>query len=140
MTTIKVDLCAGDKAEYGVGDQDLSVDVESLKDMRASENSAIDQEIGMALSLFIPMLEEGVIQVAHCGRVTAWLALRNAGIDVKWNDFDPRLNRATFTVERDEQRPPAGGPSAPSSAGDSEQSTSSKRSSRSSASKPTSTP
>lgn len=138
MTMIKVRLCDGDRAEYGAPEE-LTVDVEALKDLRASENSAIDQEIGMALSLFIPLMEEGVTQVAHAGRVTAWLGLRNAGMDVKWNDFDPRLNRAVFTVERDDPKT-AGGPSEPSSEGDSEPTTSSGRSSRSSASKRTSTP
>lgn len=138
MTMIKVRLCDGDRAEYGAPEE-LTVDVEALKDLRASENSAIDQEIGMALSLFIPLLEEGVHQVAHAGRVAAWLGLRNAGIDIKWNDFDPRLNRAVFTVERDDPKTD-GGPSEPSSEGDSEPTTSSGRSSRSSASKRTSTP
>lgn len=140
MTVIKVRLCDGDKAEYGVSHDELTVDVESLKDLRASEHAAIDQEIGMALSLFIPAMEDGLTQVAHVGRIAAWLGLRNAGVDIKWNDFDPRLGRATITVERDEQSPPDGGPSESSSGKDSEPSTSSGRSNRSSASKPTSTP
>lgn len=139
MTVIKVRLCNGDVAEYGCPEE-VSVDVETLKDLRSSEHAAIDQEIGMALSLFIPLMEEGVTQVAHVARLAGWLGLRNAGHNMKWEDFDPRLGRATITVERDDQNPPAGGPSEPSSEGDSEQSTSSKRSSRSSASKPTSTP
>lgn len=139
MTVIKVRLCAGDCAEYGAPEE-LTVDVEALKDLRASQNAEIDQEIGMALSLFIPLMEEGITQVAHVGRLAAWLGLRNHGDAPKWADFDPRLNRATITVERDDPKPPAGGPSEPSSAEDSEPTTSSTRSSRSSASKRTSTP
>lgn len=139
MTVIKIRLCDGDRAEYGCPEE-MTVDVESLKDLRSSEHAAIDQEIGMALSLFIPLMEEGVVQVAHVGRLTAWLGMRNAGIDIKWADFDPRLGRATITAESDDQNPPAGGPSELSSEGDSGQSTSSKPSSRSSASKRTSTP
>lgn len=137
MTMIKIRLCDGDRAEYGTPEE-MTVDVESLKDLRASEHAAIDEQIGMALSLFIPLMEEGVTQVAHVGRIAAWLGLHNAGIDIKWKDFDPRLNRATFTVEGNEQLPPVGGPSESSSEGDSEPSTSSGRSSRSSASKRTS--
>lgn len=138
MTVIKIRLCNGDVAEYGAPEE-LTLDVESVKDMRASEQAAIDQEIGMALSMFVNLMEDGVVSVAHVGRVAGWLALRNAGINLPWNDFDPRLGRATITVERDEQRPPAGGPSQPSSE-DSAPPTSSKPSNRSSASKRTSTP
>lgn len=140
MTVIKIRLCDGDRAEYGITADELSVDVESLKDLRASEHAVLDEQIGMALSLFIPLMEEGVLQVAHVARIAAWLGLRDAGQDIKWKDFDPRLNRAKFTVEGNEQRPPAGGPSESSSVGDSALVTSSKPSSRSSASKRTSTP
>lgn len=135
MTMIKVHLGDADRADYGAPEE-LTVDVEALKDMRASEHQAIDEEMGMALSIFISLMEDGLMQVAYVGRVAAWLGLRNAGVTVKWADFDPRLNRATFTVERD--NPPAGGPSGPSSEEDSAPATSSKPSNRSSASKRTS--
>lgn len=137
MTVIKVRLCDGDVAEYGCP-QEVTVDVESLKDLRASEHAAIDQEIGMALAVFLPAMEDGLVQVAHVGRLSAWLGLRNAGVDIKYSDFDPRLGRATITAERDDH-PPVDGPSELSSEGDSGPTTSSTPSNRSSASKRTST-
>lgn len=112
--------------------------MEALKDLRASEHQAIDEQIGMALSVFLPLMEDGLVSVAHVGRIVAWLGMRNAGHEIKWTDFDPRLGRATFTVEGgSEQRPPVGGPSDDSSE-ESTPGTSSKPSNRSSASRRTS--
>jgi len=117
MTVIKIRLCEGDRLEYGC-DEELSLDVESLKDLRADEHSKIDEAIGTSMALFIPMMESPgpTLAVAHVARLAAWLALRSAGIDIEWAKFQPRLMRAAITREGDDEpRPPVGGPSGDSS-------------------------
>lgn len=140
MAVIEIRLCEADREEYG-GPEVLTVDAEALKDLRAAEHQAIDEAIGMALSMFIPLLESGPLSIAHVGRIAAWLGLRNAGVTVEWGKFDPRLMRATVERLGDDTRPPdAGtGPSEDSSEEHSPE-TSSTPSNRSSASRRTSRP
>lgn len=125
MAVIKVRLCDLDREEYG-GPEELTVDVEALKDLRAGEHESIDGATNMALSMFIPLLEDGPLKIAHVGRLAAWLGLRNAGIDVDYKKFDPRLMRATVERVGDDERPPAIG-SSTSSSGEGRRASSSKR-------------
>lgn len=136
MALIKIRLCNADREEYG-GPEELTVSVEALKDLRAAEHQAIDEAMGMALSMFIPLMEDGPLSIAHVGRIAAWLGLRNAGTEVTWDKFNPRLLRATIERHGDDTRPPASGPS-DASFGEPTPVTSSKPSNHSSASKRTS--
>lgn len=111
MARIRIQLCPGDQAELGV-DGDLVLDLEALKDLRASELQELDRALGGPAALFLPVLEHPKLpDIAHARRVAVFLALRQAGHDVEYAKCDPRLARAVFTREVDAPVPPADGPS-----------------------------
>jgi hypothetical protein len=121
VTKIRVQLCEEDRKEYGSEEGPLpevmTLDLETLKDLRASELDAIDRALGVPLALFLEPLESWELKRAQVTKVAAWLAARGEGGVAPFADFDPRLLRATF-VREDEASPPAGpegGPLGPSS-------------------------
>jgi hypothetical protein len=107
MTIIRVLLCAEDQARYGVGV--LLFDSEKLKDMQADELVTFEQESDIAVASVLPLIEPTVSKLAISRRVAAFLALRQAGHDVRWVGFQPKLLRAEFEqVEVTRADPPAG--------------------------------
>ena len=120
MTIIRVRLCELDRKEHGVDGEllpeELTVDLEALKDLPAGDLEAIDLAIGVPLVAFLRPLETGQLSSAQVRWVAAWLAVREAtGRTEAMKDFQPRLLRATFAREVDEQLPPATGASETSS-------------------------
>ncbi len=107
MTTIRVLLCAEDQDRYQVGE--LLLDIERLKDMPADELVTFEQESDAALASLLPLIEPTVSKLAIARRAAAFLAVRQAGHDVRWDDFQPRLLRAEFEpLEVPRADPPAG--------------------------------
>ncbi|MFE9192061.1 hypothetical protein ACFYL6_20895 [Micromonospora sp. NPDC007208] len=107
MTTIRVLLCAEDQTRYEVGE--LLLDTEQLKDMRADELVKFEQESDAALASLLPLIEPTVSKLAIARRSAAFLAMRQSGYDVRWDEFQPKLLRAEFEqVEVPRADPPAG--------------------------------
>lgn len=107
MTTIRVQLCAEDRDRYEVGD--LTFDSELLKDMTADELVRFERESDVAVASILPLVEPTVSALAIARRACAFLALRQGGRDVRWDDFQPKLLRATFEqIEVARTDPPAG--------------------------------
>lgn len=117
MTVIRVRLCDADRKQYG-GDEELpeelTLDVDELLDLPAGELEAIDRELQMPIALFVDAMQARSFGMAQLRRVTAWLAVRREGRTVTYDDFQPKVLRATFT--REAANPPAG-PSEASSEG-----------------------
>jgi len=117
VTIIRVRLCETDRKEYGVdGDplpEEMTLDVEGLKDLRARELVALDRALGLPVKLFVGPMQSMALDVAEVAHVVAFLVVHQAGSPVKFTDFDPRLNRAEFVREAMDN--PPGGTSEPSS-------------------------
>ncbi|MFE7868849.1 hypothetical protein ACFUYE_00655 [Micromonospora humida] len=112
MTTIRVRLCETDRVDYGTDGESLpevlTVDLEALKDLTASELEGIDRALNTPLALFLEPLERWDLRTAQVGRVAAWLAIHQHGSGVSFDDFQPRLLRARFDREVQADNPPAG--------------------------------
>lgn len=111
MTLIRVRLCAEDRKEYG-GDagplpEELTLDVEALKDLTAGELEDVDRALGLPLAAFVQPLETWGLGPAQLRRVASWLAARQAGITIEFEEWQPRLLRAELTREASAV-PPAG--------------------------------
>lgn len=111
MTIIRVRLDDEDRKRYG-GDgeplpDELVLDTEKLKDLTAGELDALEREMDSALVGLLTVIEPRLSQLSMFRRAAAYLAVRQAGHQVTYDDFQPRLLRATF-VQEEEQRPPAG--------------------------------
>ncbi|MGX4657106.1 hypothetical protein ACWCHM_26155 [Micromonospora sp. SCSIO 07396] len=110
MTIIRVRLCEADREQYGGGEplpEELTVDVEQLLDLPASELEALDRDLTMPIAVFVDAMESWTLNVSQLRRVAAWLAVRNAGRTVPYAEFEPRLLRAEFSREAT-SNPPAG--------------------------------
>lgn len=105
MTIIRVRLCDSDREQYGV-DADLTVDTETLKDLTADELVAIEEEMELPLAVFVEQFESGPLSVSRTRQVAAWLAVKQAGVDVRYGGFKPRLLRAV--IEREATLPNGG--------------------------------
>lgn len=110
MTIIRVRLDGEDRKRYG-GDEPLPeqlvLDVEALKDLTAGELDEIEREMDLALAGLLKVIEPQLSSVSRFRRAVAYLALRQSGHKVSFDDFDPRLLRAEF-VQEDDANPPAG--------------------------------
>lgn len=110
MTIIRVRLDGEDRKRYG-GDEPLAewlvLDTEQLKDMQAGELSDLEREMDVVLASVLPAIEPQLASPAIIRRVAAYLAVRQAGHTLAWDDFQPRLLRAEF-VQEDDANPPAG--------------------------------
>jgi hypothetical protein len=110
MTVIRVRLCEQDRKTYGVdGDllpDELTLDVDELLDLPAGELEALDRDLNMPIAAFIDGLRAWSLNMAQIRRVAAWLALRQHGRSVPYEEFQPRVLRGEFTRETD--HPPAG--------------------------------
>jgi hypothetical protein len=103
MTIIRVRLCETDRKEYGVDGEllpeELTLDVEALKDLRAKELVALDLAIGTPVKLFLQPMQTWSLDAAQLCLTVAFLAVHLAGSPVQFADFDPRLGRAEFVRE-----------------------------------------
>lgn len=115
MTLIRIRLGDTDRQRYEV-DEHLVLDVEALKDMGADELETLERTSGLPIAPFLPMLEGRLTEIAQPRRVAVWLALRQAGRDVPWEECTPQLLRAEFVQEFDTD--PLVGPSESSSEDD----------------------
>jgi hypothetical protein len=107
MTTIRVLLCAEDRDRYKVGE--LLFDSEKLKDMTAEDLVQFERDSDVAVASLLPLVDPRLSVVAIARRSAAFLALRQGGHDVRWDDFQPKLLRAEFEqVEAAHTDPPAG--------------------------------
>lgn len=111
MTIVRVRLADEDRKQYG-GDEgllpaELVFDVEWLKDLPAGELDELEREMDLALASLLPQVEDKMPRAAFARRAVAFLAVRQAGNRVSYDDFQPRLLRAEF-VQEDTGNPPAG--------------------------------
>lgn len=117
MTIIRVRLCEADRKEYGISGEplpeEMTLDVEGLKDLRAKELVALDRALGLPVKLFIGPMQSMALDVAELAYVVAFLVVHQAGSLVPAAEFDPRLNRAEFA--REAMGNPPDGTSEPSS-------------------------
>ncbi len=119
MTTIRVRLDDEDRKRYGDGDplpEQLVFDTEKLKDLPFAELYELEREMDLAIASVTPLFEAPLSKQAIVRQVVAYLAVRQAGQKVTFEDFQPRLLRAEFVHEEAEAGPPAG-PSGGSSEG-----------------------
>lgn len=111
MTIIRVRLDGEDRKRYGGTEplpEELVLDTDALKDMTADELDRLEQEIDIALAGLMPHLEPKLGKLSFMRRAAAFLAVRQAGSEVSWGDFQPRLLRAEFVQEEAAAGPPAG--------------------------------
>lgn len=109
MTIIRVRLCEYDRNRYGDEEplpEELTVDVDELLDLPAGELEALDRDLNMPIAAFVDGLRTWSLNLAQLRRVAAWLALRQHGTTVAYEEFQPRLMRAEMV--REAGRPPAG--------------------------------
>ena len=111
MTIIRVALAEADRHRYGGDDgplpAELVLDTEALKDLEAGELDEIERQTDMAFASLMPLLEPRLGKASFVRRAVAYLAVRQAGQRPVWDDFQPKLLRATF-VQEDAGDPPAG--------------------------------
>lgn len=111
MTIIRVQLDDEDRKRYGSDEplpEDLAFDTEWLKDLPAGQLDTIERETGLYLAALLPLVEGNRIEpISAIRRAVAYLAVRQAGHHPQWENFQPRLLRATFTQE-DDANPPDG--------------------------------
>lgn len=105
-------MCDADRERYG-GPEWVSFDVDALQDMPASALHEIEAAMDMTIAEILVLRDR---RSARSLRAQVFIARRLAGVDEKWDDFDPavlRLRAVTDLADtqddpgKDEAPPPS---------------------------------
>jgi hypothetical protein len=110
-------LCDADRDEYG-GPEWLELDPDALLDFRASQLAAWEKDMGQTI---VSVVSQGRNESANAIRGQLWIALKLAGVNLEWAEFDPRALKAELRREppgtaAGKEPPPASSPSTDSPA------------------------
>lgn len=88
---LRLRMCDEDREKFG-GPQWLQFDADQLLDTPCDQLAAIETETGIVLALAVDNPN-----LTSARRLWLWLALKHAGVQLAWADFQPKVLRSDFT-------------------------------------------